>query len=147
MTDIRWTPSLVEERLVEAADVLKRLPERKAQGYFNTWPAMSYEFSDLVGRAATLSRPPPSSDAIRRMEDALTWTIGLDPVDSKIVWLRASGVRWKVICGVVGLKRSACNDRWIYGLCMIAEKLNGRPNTKTLSRRRVIMQHRVRGSA
>ena len=49
MTDIRWTPSLVEEHLVEAADVLKRLPERKAQGYFNTWPAMSYEFSDLVG--------------------------------------------------------------------------------------------------
>ena len=69
MTDIRWTPSLVEEHLVEAADVLKRLPERKAQGYFNTWPAMSYEFSDLAGRAATLSRPPPSSDAIRRMED------------------------------------------------------------------------------
>ena len=57
MTDIRWTPSLVEERLVEAADVLKRLPERKAQGYFNTWPTMSYEFSDLAGRAATLSRP------------------------------------------------------------------------------------------
>jgi hypothetical protein len=78
MTDIRWTPSLVEEHLAEAADVLKRLPERKAQGYFNTWPAMSYEFSDLVGRPATLSRPPPSSDAIRRMEDALTWTIFKD---------------------------------------------------------------------
>lgn len=54
MSNVIWTPSLVEERLVEAADVLKRLPERKAQGYFNTWPAMSYEFSDLVGRPATL---------------------------------------------------------------------------------------------
>lgn len=27
MTDIRWTASLVEERLEEAAGVLKRLPE------------------------------------------------------------------------------------------------------------------------
>jgi hypothetical protein len=27
MADQDWTPSLVEERLVEAADVLKRLPD------------------------------------------------------------------------------------------------------------------------
>jgi Domain of unknown function (DUF6362) len=143
MTDIRWTPSLVEEHLAEAADVLKRLPERKSQGYFNTWPAMSYEFSDLVGRAATLSRPPPSSDAIRRMEETLTWTIGLDQVDSKIVWLRASGVRWKIVCGTVGLARAACHEHWLYALCLIAVRLSGRHLPRNCSRRRVIAEVRA----
>jgi hypothetical protein len=97
---------------------------------------MSYEFSDLVGRAATLSRPPPSSNAIRRMEETLTWTIGLDQVDSKIVWLRASGVRWKVVCGTVGLARAACHEHWLYALCLIAVRLSGRHLPRNCSRRR-----------
>lgn len=143
MTDIRWTPSLVEERLVEAANVLKRLPEQKAQGYFNTWPTMSYEFSDLAGLTATLRRSPPSPDAIRRMEDALTWTIGLDPVDSKIIWLRASGVRWKIVCGTVGLARAACHEHWLYALCLIAVHLSGHRLPCKCSRRRVIAEVRA----
>jgi hypothetical protein len=32
------TVEMIEERLAEAADVLRRLPEPRVQGYFNTWP-------------------------------------------------------------------------------------------------------------
>jgi hypothetical protein len=148
MSDVIWTPSLVEERLVEAAAILRCLPEKRIRGYFNTWPTMSYEFSDLIGQEMPRStRPWPAPDAISRMEETLTWTIGLDSKDAKIVCLRASGVRWKVVCGVVGLQRSACNEHWIYALCVIAENLNGRRNPKTFSRRRVIMRHRERSPA
>jgi hypothetical protein len=143
MPEAHWTPSMVEERLVEAADILRRLPNQPIRGYFNTWPAMSYEFSDLVGRAATLSRPPPSSDAISRMEATLTWTIGLDQVDAKIVWLRAAGVRWKVVCGTVGLARAACHEHWLYALCLIAVRLSGRHLPRNCSRRRVIAEVRA----
>ena len=45
-----WTPSLVEERLVEAAEVMKRLPDVRVPGYFNTWPKMVVEFADRVGQ-------------------------------------------------------------------------------------------------
>ena len=38
MGNNHWTAPLVEERLVEAAGVLKRLPEEKVQGYFSAWP-------------------------------------------------------------------------------------------------------------
>ena len=63
-----WTRDQVEERLAEAADVLKRLPEVKMQGYFSTWPQIVYEFSDLVGQdPPRLRRPPPSPAAISRM--------------------------------------------------------------------------------
>jgi Domain of unknown function (DUF6362) len=75
MSNLIWTPSLVEERLVEAAAILRRLPEQQIRGYFNTWPKMVYEFGDLIGQEMPrLKRPWPAPDAISRMEATLTWT-------------------------------------------------------------------------
>jgi hypothetical protein len=140
MTEIRWTPSLVEERLAEAADILKRLPPVKVRGYFSTWPKMVYEFSDLIGQEPPLmKRPFPSPAAISRMEQTLSWTVGLDPVDAKTVWLRAYGARWKTICGKVGLARTAAHQHWLYGLCVIAWQLNGHSLNKNLSKQKIIV--------
>lgn len=140
-----WTPSLVEARLSEAASVLKRLPEPRRQGYFNTWPDYFYEFADLVGQEPQPMRILPSPAAISRMEETLTWTVGLDPIDGKIVWLRAHGERWKTICWTVGLQRSAAHEHWLYALCIIACRLNQTTFPKSRSRRRVI--ERVRDAA
>lgn len=139
-----WTPSMVEARLAEAADVLKRLPDRRVQGYFNTWPDIMAEFSDLVGQQPRpMRRPPPSAGAIARMEETLTWTVGLDPLDGKIVWLRASGKPWKAICWTVGLQRSAAHQHWLYALCVIAFRLNGRRFNRNRSKRWVIERARA----
>lgn len=127
MTKDHWTPTLVEERLVEAASVMKRLPNVRVPGYFNTWPKMLVEFADLVQQEpARLRLPPPAPDAITRMEEALGWLTWLNPIDRKIVWLRASGERWKTICWKVGLGRTAANQHWLYALCVLAWRLNGR---------------------
>ena len=139
----QWTPSLVEERLAEAASVLKRLPGPRRQGYFNTWPDYFHEFSDLVGQEPQSMRIVPSPAAISRMEQTLTWTIGLDPIDGKIVWLRAYGVRWKAVCWQVGLSRTAVNQRWLYALCVIAWKLDGRKSLRHRSRQHVIEIMRI----
>ncbi|NKD87738.1 hypothetical protein HEQ72_05395 [Haematospirillum sp. 15-248] len=144
MHEVKWTPSLVEERLAEAADVLKRLPEVKVRGYFNTWPRMVDEFSDLVGQEPPkMRRPWPQPAAITRMEETLSWTFGLDPVDAKIVWLRAGGDRWKTICWKVGLARAAANEHWLYALCVIAWQLNGKQHRRNVSKRRVIDETRA----
>jgi hypothetical protein len=134
----QWTPSLVEARLSEAASVLKRLPERRRQDYFNTWPEYLPEFADLVGQEPKPMRVRPSPAAIGRMEETLTWTVGLDPIDGKIVWLRAHGERWKTICWTVGLHRTAAHEHWLYALCVIAFRLNGRRLGRNLSKRKVI---------
>lgn len=134
----QWTPSLVEARLSEAASVLKRLPEPRRQGYFNTWPDYFYEFADLVGQEPQPMRLVPSPAAISRMEETLTWTVGLDATDGKIVWLRAHGERWKTICWTVGLHRTAAHEHWLYALCVIAFRLNGRRLNRNLSKRKVI---------
>ena len=125
MVDVTWTPSMIEERFVEAADVMKRLPEVRVPGYYSLWPKALHEFADLVGQEPPrLRRPPPAPAAISRMEETLGWLAWLEPVDAKIVWFRANGERWKTVCCKVGLSRAAANERWLYGLCVIAWRLN-----------------------
>lgn len=144
MADAVWTPLLVEERLTEAADVLKRLPEGRIGGCFNTWPQIVPEFCDLVGREPPQRRPPPpAAAAITRMEESLGWTIGLDPVDARIVWLRAGGERWKTVCWKVGLARATAHQHWLYALCVIAWRLNGRRVPGKRSRQQVIAMVRA----
>ena len=126
MGDKHWTPLLVEEQLAEAADVLKRLPEEQVQGYFSTWPEVVRSVYDAFGwHDPVLKRPWPSPASIDRMDEAMRWLWWLEPVDAKIVWSRASGKRWKPICYVAGMGRTAAWERWVMGLCVIAMKLNG----------------------
>ena len=139
MSEEEWTPSLVEARIVEAVDVLTRLPETRVQGYYSTWPGVMPEFSDLVGRnPPRLKRPPPSPAAISRMEETLEWPKLLEPRIARIIWLRAAGERWKTICWTVGLQRAAAHETWLYGLCLIALRLNRCRFNRNLSKRRVI---------
>jgi hypothetical protein len=134
-----WTPKLVELRLAEAASVLKRLPEDRRLGYFNTWPQYRHDFADLVEQEPReTSMPPPSPTAISRMEAALEWTFGLEPIEGAIIWMRARNVPWKTICWKVGLQRSAAHENWMYGLCMIALTLNQQRFNRKLSKRRII---------
>jgi Domain of unknown function (DUF6362) len=133
-----WTPSMVEARLSEAAYVLKRLPEPKLSGYFSTWPEFVYSFADKVGQEPKPMRVLPSSQAISRMEETLTWTVGLDPIDGKIVWMKAYGARWKSICWAVGLQRSAAHQHWLFGLSVISLRLNKRRFNSKLSKQHVI---------
>ena len=133
-----WTPSLVEERLFEAAFVLKRLPAERRHGYFSVWPQIVHDFADKAGHEPKPMRVLPSSAAISRMEETLGWTVGLDPIDGKIVWMRAHGERWKTICWKVGLARATVSERWLYALCVIAWRLDGRLVPDGRSRRRII---------
>ena len=122
-----WTIEMVEERLVEAAAVIRRLPSVRVPGYFNTWPKMVIEFADRVGQQPEPMRlPPPSPSAISRMEEALLWLRWLDAEDAKMVWARSDGTSWKAICWRFGISRATANRRWQYGLCLIAWRLNGR---------------------
>ena len=143
-----WTPEMVEARFVEAAMVLRRLPAPRSQGYFSTWPKMAVEFADHVGQTPEPMRlPPPSAAAISRMEVTIGWFAWLEPIDSRIVWLRASGSRWKSVCWTVGLARAAAHEHWRYALCLIAWRLNGKDRLQHVGRRRMIAHARASGGA
>ena len=135
MTEIDWTPDAVEARLDEAADVMRRLPAVRMQGYFSTWPTIVPEFSDLVGQEPMpLRRSPPAPSAITRMDETLGWLRWLEPDDAKLVWMRAEGKPWKAVCWRFGLARSTANRRHEYALNLIAWRLRKRPVPKAWSR-------------
>jgi len=125
MTDNHWTPLKVEARMEEAASVMRRLPEVRVRGYFNTWPTIIPEFSDLVGREPRrVKLPPPSPAAITRTEKAMEWLWWLEPDDARIVWMRAENKPWKIVCRQVGLSRTCAWEHWVVALCIITLKLN-----------------------
>ncbi|MET3791791.1 DUF6362 family protein [Aquamicrobium terrae] len=130
-----WNRDVVEARIQEAADVLKRLPEERVRGFFNTWPDMMVEFSDMVGRAGEpMKRPPPHPGAISRMEETLTWSKYLEPDDARLLWARADGMPWKHVCWRFGMARATAHRRYDYALCLIAWQLNGRQPPRKRSR-------------
>ena len=150
MADIHWTPTLVEERLEEAADTLKRLPEERVRGFFGTWPPVVRDFWEAFGRdEVRLRRGPPQPAAIDRMDEALVWLSWLEPDDARIVWLRACRLPWKLVTWRIGLGRTAAWQHWAAALITIAARLDGaaqeragrtipsgriRPNKKPLNR-------------
>ena len=142
-----WTPTLVEARLDEAADVMKRLPEVRMQGYYSLWPKVLTEFSDLVGQEPPrLKRPPPSPDAITRVEETLGWLRWLEADDTKLAWARAERTPWKMICWRFGVGRATAHRRWEYALSLIAWRLNGRAAPAKRSRRFLVERARLLSS-
>ena len=104
-----WTVEMVEDRLAEAAAVMRRLPPVRVPGYFNTWPPSRRGVrrsrwpaarADAVAAAVARRNQPDGGDAgLAALAEA---------EDTKLVWARAEGTPWK------------------YALSLIAYRLNGR---------------------
>lgn len=145
MADEQWTPLMVEERLEAAADVMRRLPPVTVQGYYSLWPRYRYEFADLVGQDPPKTRlPPPSPEAITRMDEAMEWLKWLEPEDAKLVWARAERTPWKGICVQFGTSRATAHRHWQYALVLIAWRLNGKRVSLKQSRRAFFERARCR---
>jgi Domain of unknown function (DUF6362) len=128
-----WTPSAVAERLAEAADVLARLPEERARGFYDLWPR-------LVGEPCRFARPAAATpEAIDRMDEALGWLSWLAPEERRLVWLRPDGMPWKWITCRLGISRTTAWQRWTIALLKITTRLNAaaeqnRSNIKPLNK-------------
>jgi hypothetical protein len=147
MDDQHWTPARVEARLTDAADVLQRLPDVRVQGFISAWPDIVHSVHEAFGwHDPVLKRPRPSPASIDEMDEALKWFRWLEPDVAKIVWLRASGDRWKEICWKVGLQRTAVHQRYHFGHCVITIRLNGHAPPRNCSRRGVIAMVQSRWS-
>lgn len=125
MDDPHWTPKMVAFYLEEAADTLRRLPEKRIQGYRSTWPEIIHDFWDAFGwEEAHARRGPPSPAAIDRMDVVLPWLRWLERDEARLVWLRANGRPWKLITHEFGVDRTTAWRRWTYAMITIAARLN-----------------------
>jgi hypothetical protein len=116
--------SEVEERLRSAARTLRRLPNVKIQGYFNTWPTIIREPLEILQMEPDPMRITPSMADITEMEEVLfVWLKWIEPEERRLVWLRAERVRWKLICGRFGVGRTKAWEMYRRALASIAAKL------------------------
>ena len=129
----RWDQETVARRLQEAADVLARLPQERARGFYDLWPR-------LVGEPCRYARPAAAApEAIDRMDEALGWLCWLEPAERQLVWLRAEGMPWKWITHRLGIGRTTAWQRWTVALLKIATRLTAaaeqnRPDIKAMNR-------------
>ena len=121
-----WTRDMVEERVEEAAKVLRQLPGPKARGYFGSWPEVLLSAREIARQEPKAMKVLPSPQAISRMEETITWNRFLERDEVGLVWARADGVPWKEICYRFGISRPTAHRRWDYTLSVIAWRLNGR---------------------
>jgi hypothetical protein len=134
MIEQRWDKEAVATRLEEAADVLARLPEVRARGFFDLWPR-------LLGEPCRHARPAAAApEAIDRTDEAIGWLMWLEPEERRLVWLRAEGVPWKRITHRLGIGRTSAWQRRASALLKISVRLNAadeqnRSNNKLLNRR------------
>ena len=126
--------SEVEDRFEEAALTLRRLPGGAGpRGYGSSWPEVLREQRHAYGYHETRLRVVPTAREIARMEEVFDWLKLIDdPVDRRIVWMRAEGHRWRAVCREAGLSRSAAWRRWGAALVTVSKRLSvpARDNTE-----------------
>lgn len=136
MGEQHWTPVMVEERFEEAAATLRRLPSVRVRGYVCTWPPVIREFYEAYGsEPARVRLGPPTAAAITRMDEALEWLKWLEADDVRLVWARACGLPWKLLCFRFGAGRTTLWRRWSMAMIAIAARLSGKaePNGRRVA--------------
>ncbi len=126
MKAIRLSPTEIEDRFEEAAQTLRRLPDKnRPGGYGSAWPQIIRDTREAYGYdSASMPRLAPGPAQISRMEECFQWLMWLDDEDDRrIVWLRAERIRWRPICYRVGLSRAAAWRRWAAALILISKRL------------------------
>ncbi len=129
MSKEEWNITMVEERFEEAVQTLKRVPVpgAKPRAYFNGWPDMIYTSWELQSQEKLPIRlGPPNATQITQMEEALGWLWWLEPNERNLVWMRAGGVRWKVICYSIGYSRETMRTKHKIALTKICTRLNAK---------------------
>lgn len=120
-----WTTAMVEARLKEAADTLRRLPLPRPRGYFSAWPEPVRSVHEAYGYTpARVRLGPPAPGAVDRLDEVLAWMGWLEAEDIRVLWARAAGVPWKPLCQRLGCGRTKAWRLWVAALVTLRDRLN-----------------------
>lgn len=115
--------NLVSVIFEDAASTLRRISVSgiKPNSYFNNWPDIIRDIADMRNQDSPPVRMgPPSAERISQMEEVIGWLFALTPDERRLIWMRAEGIRWRVICYSFGMSKSQLYRKWQMALEKIA---------------------------
>lgn len=125
---MEMTINEIKESVAFAANIMRRLPAVKVQGYLCAWPKFCYDADDFPSQSNIWMTPLPQE--IETMEEILEWLKCISIDKRRIVWLRACGMGWKKICSRMNKPRSTLARDYHYALFEVQNMLKSIPETK-----------------
>ena len=122
-----WTAILVADRIREAAETLKRLPNHHpGRRYRGAWPDILRNPNEAYGYSPLDPRPAaPSAGAIDRMDEVvLEWMKHLESNDVKLLWSWALGVPARAMAARLRIHRATVHRRRLAAMKRLAVVLN-----------------------
>ena len=125
--DGKWTSKMVIARIEEAARTIKRLPPVGPRADRAFWPFPTLDTYNSSSELRYRS-PSPSPMEISQLDEVQEWMRWLAQVDgitiTKLVWLRSTKMRWRVLAGGFGKPISTIRLMFDHAITRIAEHLN-----------------------
>lgn len=122
--ETKWTAKMVEEYFLEVISTLKKLPSVKQRGYFTLWPDIVHSPNELIFQEKISSKCKATPEEIGRIDKVFDWLVWLKPEERKLIWKRASRVKWQSLCREFGYNRITAWRKWNFALEKIAKRLN-----------------------
>ena len=125
-----WDRERVAQRLKEACDTLRRLPEKTVRGYMCSWPEMIADVAQGEIEGTVVSRLAAASpQAIDRMHEVFGWFVSLKdkPQLAIAVWLTCGRGMGPARAGkIIGAHRDTVRRRRDEALDRMVAELNAK---------------------
>lgn len=112
MSKVNLKKERLKRQLKFAANIMKRLPGVKVQGYRQFWPQIIHSEEERVYWEAEEYRKLPTKVEIDLMEKILEYYKPLEPFETKLVWQRAEGKTWKCLSADLGYSRASLASKY-----------------------------------
>ncbi|WP_422135503.1 DUF6362 family protein [Endozoicomonas sp. ALD040] len=100
-------------RYREAWLVARRVSSGINLRYSAFWPESNPNRWEVYqGENKILRLPEPSEDEVDRMVKCMRWLRWVSEEERKLIWLRASGLPWRVIADDLGVNRKTAYGHW-----------------------------------
>ena len=113
MKNKNHTVEQLAKRYREAWVISRRVPSGLQLGYSTYWPEFNPNRWEVYHSEGIKAKPEPvSADAVDRMVECMRWLRWLSEEERELVWMRASGLPWRVIAEELKVNRKTPMTRW-----------------------------------
>ena len=121
-----WTDEMVFAYIEKAAEICKKLPGVRPQGYFTVWPPILRDLMEIIQSDVPdkTSRGYATPREVSFHDYVGTWLRWPNADEARVIWLRAEGKPWKVVEYKLNISETTGRRRLNFGIMKIVAKLN-----------------------